>query len=170
MVSFTGSYLYYLDLQEDGQLVVTHKIGAATTTVVGDNDDFFRADEMVRITQHYNDLHGALRKTFGFTDDGILYAELDEGAEELSYIYGLATTNADYEIGQTISYHTEPSLPESAPPCFVNGTLIETDRGPVPVESLAVGDRVMGSSGLRTVKWIGWRNYHARSLRTPHQR
>ena len=42
--------------------------------------------------------------------------------------------------------------------CFVTGTLIETTRGPVPVEALREGDTVRTASGqVRPVRWIGWR-------------
>lgn len=44
------------------------------------------------------------------------------------------------------------------PPCFLPGTLIETDCGPRPVERLAAGDRVMtADAGLQTVLWAGSR-------------
>lgn len=40
--------------------------------------------------------------------------------------------------------------------CFVAGTLIETERGPVPVELLAVGDQVVTlNHGLQPIQWIG---------------
>ncbi|WP_101067891.1 Hint domain-containing protein [Roseovarius salinarum] len=40
--------------------------------------------------------------------------------------------------------------------CFAAGTLIETETGPRPVESLAAGDRVRTmDNGLQTLRWIG---------------
>ena len=42
--------------------------------------------------------------------------------------------------------------------CFAGGTLIDGPNGPVPVETLAEGDRVCVASGTaRPVKWIGFR-------------
>jgi Ca2+-binding RTX toxin-like protein len=44
-------------------------------------------------------------------------------------------------------------------PCFGTGTLILTDRGEVPVESLTVGDLVMTADlGLQPVLWAGGRH------------
>ncbi|NNJ68922.1 MAG: type I secretion protein, partial [Boseongicola sp.] len=41
-------------------------------------------------------------------------------------------------------------------PCFTPGTLIATDRGPIAVEALRTGDRlVTRDNGLRRVHWIG---------------
>ena len=43
-------------------------------------------------------------------------------------------------------------------PCFVKGTLIETDTGPVAVESLKEGDLVRTlDNGLQPIRWIGQR-------------
>ena len=51
------------------------------------------------------------------------------------------------------------------PPCFAEGTLIETGRGEVPVESLSVGDSVATrDSGLQAIRWIGQRLLSARDL------
>jgi hypothetical protein len=65
--------------------------------------------------------------------------------------------------------YTEPTLTLNAAPypvCFVKGTLITTSQGPVAIELLVAGDLVQGSTGWRTVKWVGWRNYGAASFFT----
>ncbi|GLK82441.1 Hint domain-containing protein [Ancylobacter defluvii] len=56
------------------------------------------------------------------------------------------------------------------PVCFVRGTLIDTPEGPVAIENLKAGDKVIGRSGVREVKWIGWRDYGSSWLRTADQK
>ena len=52
------------------------------------------------------------------------------------------------------------------PPCFVEGTLIETSNGPVPVEALQIGDLVVtGDNGLQPIRWIGRRMMTEEELR-----
>jgi Hint domain len=39
--------------------------------------------------------------------------------------------------------------------CFAPGTLIQTENGEVPVESLVIGTKIMTTNGPKPVKWIG---------------
>lgn len=51
-------------------------------------------------------------------------------------------------------------ITEASVPCFLKNTLIRTPAGDVPVDSLAIGDAVMGADGdPLAVKWIGRRKY-----------
>ncbi len=50
-------------------------------------------------------------------------------------------------------------------PCFTADTEIATDRGPVRIESLRVGDRVLTrDNGYRPIRWIGARRFDATLL------
>lgn len=54
-------------------------------------------------------------------------------------------------------------------PCFAAGTRIRTARGAVPVERLAVGERVRTLNGpARKIKWIGHRHYDGRFIAGNH--
>ena len=54
--------------------------------------------------------------------------------------------------------------------CFANGTIIDTELGPRPVESILAGDRVKTvDSGIQEVKWVGRRKLDALDLlQNPH--
>ena len=61
---------------------------------------------------------------------------------------------------------------ETIVPCFTPGTLIDTDRGSLPVEALRPGDRVLTMDhGYQPVRWTGHRNVTAEELlRAPQLR
>jgi len=51
-------------------------------------------------------------------------------------------------------------------PCFVGGTLIATDRGERPIETLQPGDLVLTkTSGLKPIRWVGSRSLSKFELR-----
>ncbi|WP_207101648.1 Hint domain-containing protein [Paracoccus shandongensis] len=55
---------------------------------------------------------------------------------------------------------------EELVPCFTRGVLIETDRGPVAVEDLSVGDLVLTrDDGPQPIRWIGSKRLSAAMLR-----
>lgn len=79
----------------------------------------------------------------------------------------LGTTNGgesleSTDMGQTYIVVSPPS--PGAIPCFVSGTLIDTPKGPVPVETLLPGDLVLTQdSGCKPIVWAG-----CRRLNGPH--
>jgi hypothetical protein len=49
--------------------------------------------------------------------------------------------------------------------CFLRGTLMQTPRGELPVESLSIGDEISTHDGLsKPIKWIGRRAFSTRFL------
>lgn len=74
------------------------------------------------------------------------------------------------QAGQTEVRRAEPL--SDLTPCFTPGTMIATARGEVPVEHLAVGDRVVTrDNGLQEVLWTGRRDLSRVQLSlNPHLR
>jgi hypothetical protein len=67
-------------------------------------------------------------------------------------------------LGQVIGTMSFSNI-ETVVPCFTPGTMIETDHGPVPVETLGVGDRVKTlDHGHQAIRWIGRRTLSAAEL------
>lgn len=69
-------------------------------------------------------------------------------------------SSADTVSGNMFPSGAAPALDTTSPvACFAAGTRIATDRGPVPVEALRMGDRVRTAQygHLAPVRWIGHR-------------
>lgn len=60
---------------------------------------------------------------------------------------------------------SDPVDPVDPPACLTTDTLVMTDRGPRPVQTLAAGDRVLTrDEGLQPILWRGMRHYDAAGL------
>ena len=69
---------------------------------------------------------------------------------------GTGSGTVEFLDGTTLTYSNIETV--NYVPCFTPGTLIKTDRGEVPVEHLAVGDRVLTrDNGFQAIRWIGAR-------------
>lgn len=74
--------------------------------------------------------------------------------------YNQSNFNASYDTVNHVTMLTA---------CFAEGSRILTDRGPVAVEALVVGDRVVTASGrLAAVRWLGHRRTNLRQHPSPH--
>lgn len=153
MAEFTASYLYTVDLLADNSFQLSGHVwepNVVVTNLTNPQADTFEMGNMLLVTSK-----GGLIGNYpylGNQDDGMI-----AGDAEITWL--ISATPRQFETVYTLT-------PESFPVCFVKGTLITTSRGPVAIEDLSEGDSVQGSSGWRTVKWVGWRNYGAASLLT----
>ncbi len=101
-----------------------------------------------------NDLQSGHSLSFGFTSTKTA-AQLSGNSsffpttpETTSFVYsGAPFSDAGVEVTATVSAA-----------CYCAGTLILTERGEIAIEDLAVGDKVVTTSGAsRPVRWLGRR-------------
>jgi len=96
------------------------------------------------------------------------YVQGDQVVVDNPGIVTIVTTGGDYEFNIAGAYIGETGLEvggdlllttEDAL-CYLHGTRILTPTGPVPVESLCIGDRVITRfGGIQPIKWLGRQTY-----------
>ncbi|WP_435257171.1 Hint domain-containing protein [Thioclava sp. FR2] len=71
---------------------------------------------------------------------------------------GTILENATFVSSRFVKRSTQIDIGALGPPCFLQGTLIDTDRGPRRIEDLKVGDLIQTlDNGLQPLRWIGRR-------------
>jgi autotransporter-associated beta strand protein len=105
------------------------------------------------------------------------HADMDYQTHVLTITEGSATYHLQFDTNESFAgdfFHLMQDgggkgpgtlITESPVACYCRGTLIAAAHGEMPVERLAIGDRVMTASGaLRPIKWIGTRSYGGRFI------
>jgi autotransporter passenger strand-loop-strand repeat protein len=86
---------------------------------------------------------------------------ITSGAVSEAFIFGGAYTSGYFSLVADATSGVQ--IVGTGTPCYCPGTLIDTQRGEVAVEALAIGDNLRTLSGaLRPIKWIGRRSYGGR--------
>lgn len=86
-------------------------------------------------------------------------SEITDTPGNASFTYEIANANGVTDVGFVTG---------EVVPCFVAGARIDTDRGPVPVERIAVGDMVLTlDDGYQPVRWCGRREVVSRGALAP---
>jgi hypothetical protein len=159
MTSFTAKNNYSIKKIFNGpDYEVTEQIPQSVRTIYNRSSqtetDWFKPGDKVGFTEE--PVFGENNLIFiGYYGNGIILRLSSDDQARNPYFF----TNDDYQSGDTF----QPNK-NSFPVCFVKGTLITAFRGLVAIENLISGDLVQGSTGWRTVKWVGWRNYGSGSL------
>src|SRR5262245_76415 len=147
MATFNTPFLYLVQPGGTNQFTITSQVanGAAT----GDaGDDWVRVNESVPVTfASHPELNG--NYTYLGYEPGLPgYVAQREDAPGEYYLF--ATSEFD---NQAQNFNIQPI---DVQVCFLPGTLIATATGPVAVEDLAIGDRVLTADGREVpVKWLG---------------
>jgi probable HAF family extracellular repeat protein len=179
---FNPPDIFFNAVSENGQVVLIVTDSAenilATTTGVGGGPLFNLA--AADVGQGVNDagqvvgLDESDDSSFFRDSDGTVYGINIPGAAE-TFAEGI---NDNGEIvgyfvqadGRAHGFTTTVAAVEAvddvlAVACYCAGTLIATENGDAPVESLKIGDKLLTRSGAsRPIKWIGQRGYRGRFI------
>jgi Ca2+-binding RTX toxin-like protein len=144
----------------DGNDTLTGGAGADTMTGGAGRDVFVvGAGDVVNGSEEGDD-----QDVLDLTGLGPLRVVRDTGNPE-NGIVQLLDANGN-PTGQIITFTNI----ETVIPCFTPGAMIDTKRGPVAVEDLREGDRVLTrDNGFRTVRWTGAKTLRAADLRAAPQ-
>jgi autotransporter passenger strand-loop-strand repeat protein len=92
-----------------------------------------------------------------------------EGGHQYHQTLAGTYTNVSFRVTADTGTGTLVTM-DSAPPCFVTGTRIATDRGEVVVEALEVGDRMVLDDGRTApIVWLGRRQVACARHPNPEQ-
>ncbi len=149
----------------DGSVRSTNALGAVVNTIAG--KDVYVIDKATSAT--FNGLH-----RFGgvaLDNAGTVYefVSFNDNPASITAIAGAANGMTSTEIGQAGAGHSLETNDSGAsyfdqitpnagtiPACFVDGTLILTPEGEVPVENLNIGDIVITlDRGPQPIRWVG---------------
>lgn len=184
------------DPDADGATVTFGNLNGQVITVNDDDGTFedgdvglFGGQDSLSSTTLFN-LDGGIEPEYAYT-------LTDPGTGESFRIYTITATTflfgntvvgfaSEQPIDPTVTYDVSYDVPplfgtsaDSVPDvsyssliCFGRGTLIDTDKGPVPVEDLVPGDMALTlDHGLQPIRWIGKRKLSHADLRAaPHLR
>jgi autotransporter-associated beta strand protein len=108
------------------------------------------------------DIEGHTVTVSSVTGQGTTNATINLSDGVVLHLANLSATNWSPETASDGTTGTEVFV---AVACYCRGTQILTDMGEVPVEELAIGDRVMTLSGAaKSIRWIGRRSYDPRFI------
>jgi fibronectin-binding autotransporter adhesin len=151
----TGSTLSVSGAVDSGETIVftgsggVLKLGAQSDIVRGTIKNFDTSDELVLTGLAY-DSSG----TVTLSDSDVLTIVEDGVTLNLQLASDSGYTGLYFHLAQ--DGDGSSVVVNDQPACFCAGTLIETDRGPVPVEALKAGDRVVTLDGsLLPIRWVG---------------
>ncbi len=148
----------------NGTVRTTNALGTVVDTING--RDVYVIDTASSTTFNGLNKNGAI----ALVENGVVTSFLSfdrvvtatEGPANETSSTSLGTTSAGESLETSddgASYQVQTSPNSGTIPCFVSGTMILTDKGECPVETLKVGDKVLtADAGPQPILWAGQRD------------